>query len=545
MKKYAIGIDYGTLSARALLIDLATGQEAACSEFVYPHAVMDRSLPDGTPLGTNFALQHPQDYLDALSHTVKELLATDGVDASAIVGIGIDFTSCTMLPLTEDGTPLCFLKEFQSEPCAYVKLWKHHGAGAEADLITNLAAESGEAWLDSYGGKVSSEWMLPKMLETYNKAPAVYHKAARFMEAADWLVLMLTGKVTYSSCMAGYKGTWNAKTGFPSKEFLAEVCPDFENIVGTKLSQNVLPTGTKAGEINESGAALTGLAPGTAVTVPIIDAHAALPAAGIVEEGKLLLIIGTSGVHIVMSREEKNVPGICGMVPGGIIPGYVAYEAGQACVGDTFDWFVKNCVPAAYHQQAQNAGISIFSLLTQKAEKLAVGESGLLALDWWNGNRTPYADYELTGAILGLTLQTRPEEIYRALIEATAFGTKVITDLYQEHGVPIDEIYAAGGISQKNALLMQIYADVLGLPIRVPKNAQSGAFGSAILASVAGGHFASTKEAADALVHLDVITYEPDPENHRKYDLLYREYVKLSEYFAKENDVLKKWKELR
>ncbi len=543
MKKYSIGIDYGTLSARAVLIDLTTGLEAAVSEFVYPHAVMVTRLPDGTLLENNSALQHPADYLDALSHTIGELLEKSGADTNDIVGLGIDFTSCTVLPITQDGTPLCFLEEFKSEPNAYVKLWKHHGANAEAELITALAKENGETWLDSYGGKVSSEWLLPKVLETYNKAPQVYDHTAEFIEAADWLVLLLTGNNVRSSCMAGYKAMWNAKTGYPSPEFLGKINKDFAHIIGDKISENVLPTGVEAGVVTETGARLTGLRPGTAVAVPIIDAHASLPASGIVDAGKLMLIIGTSTCHIVMGDEEKNVSGICGAVQDGIIPGYVAYEAGQSCVGDSFDWFVKNCVPARYEAEAKEQGISTFALLQKKAQQLKVGESGLLALDWWNGNRTPYADYDLTGAIFGLTLQTKPEEIFRALIEATAYGTKAIVDRFVQYNIPITQIYASGGISQKNSLLMQIYADVLGQEIIVPRTSQSGALGSALFASVAGGYFATMKEAADALIHFETVTYKPIPENYEKYCRLYQEYAKLSAYFAEgQNDVLKKLK---
>ncbi len=538
--KYSIGIDYGTLSARALLVSLPDGNEVAVSEFKYPHGVMDRELPCGTPLGDNVALQHPQDYIDALCYTISEIIKKGNVAPCDIVGIGIDFTACTMLPIDKNGTPLCFDDRFKSTPYAYAKLWKHHAASAEAELITKVAKDSGEKWLDTYGGKVSSEWLFPKILETYNKAPEVYESAANFVEAADWLTFFLTGKLVRSSCMAGYKGMWNKKDGFPSKDFLKKLDNNFGETVLNKLSGDVLPTGTCAGKVCESAAALTGLSCNTTVSVPIIDAHAALPAAGIVDDDKLMLIIGTSTCHIVMSKKSKDVPGICGRVDDGIIPGFVAYEAGQACVGDSFDWFVKNCVPAKYEQDAGNMGVSIFEYLESRASVLKAGESKLLALDWWNGNRTPYADYDLTGAIFGLTLQTKTEEIYRALIEATAYGTKRIVDLYREYGVPIKKIYAAGGISQKNDLLLQIYADVLGSEIIVPLNQQSGALGCALFASVSGGYYSTIKEAAENILGADEKIYKPDMNNHKIYQRLYAEFCKISEYFAKgSNDILK------
>lgn len=537
--KYTIGIDYGTLSARALLIQVTDGKEIASSEFKYPHGVMDRELPCGTPLGDNVALQHPQDYIDALCYTISEIIKKGNVAPCDIVGIGIDFTACTMLPIDKNGTPLCFDDRFKSTPYAYAKLWKHHAASAEAELITKVAKDSGEKWLDTYGGKVSSEWLLPKMLETYNISPEIYNSADYFIEAGDWIIQFLTGNLVRSSCFAGYKGLWNKQDGYPSKEFMIKLDESFGETASQKLSGEVLPTGTLAGTVCDRAAAMTGLAKGTSVCVPIIDAHASLPAAGIVDEDKLLLIIGTSTCHIVMSNESKDVPGICGRVDDGVVSGFVAYEAGQACVGDSFDWFVKACTPAKYENEAASEGISIFDLLERKATALGPGGSRLLALDWWNGNRTPYADYDLTGAILGLNLMTKPEQIYRALIESTAFGTRRIVDLYNNYGVPIKEIYAAGGISQKSELLMQIYADVLGCEIKVPLSQQSGALGGALFAAVAAGTYDNMKDAANAMLDTEEKIYKPDMNNHKIYDKLYIDFCKLSEYFANDNNILK------
>ena len=530
--KYVIGIDYGTLSARAILVSAEDGKELAESVSVYPHAVMDETLPDGTPLEKNSAFQHPQDYLDALKNTVSEVLAKSGALADDVAGIGIDFTSCTMLPVDASGTPLCFYDEFKSEPHAYVKLWKHHSAQPEADEITKKAIENGEKWLDIYGGKVSSEWLFPKIYETLNKAPNVYDRADRFIEAGDWLTLMLTDGDVLSSCMAGYKGMWNKNDGYPSPEFLEKISPKLKNIVGTKIGTNVKPTGTKAGEISKKGASLTGLKEGTTVAVPIIDAHAALPAAGIAEGGKLMLIIGTSTCHILMDEKEKNVKGICGMVKDGIIPGLYAYEAGQAAVGDIFEWYVKNNAPYSYAIEAEKENKNIYTYLTEKAEKKEIGESGLVALDWWNGNRTPFADYDLKGAIFGYTLNTKAEDVFRALLESTAFGTKAIVDLYEENGIEIDEIYATGGISQKNKFMMQMYADVLGKPVIVPDISQAGAMGSAIFAAFASGCYDDVKSAVENMVRLTKTTYAPNDERHEKYGELYKKYKKLVELFG-------------
>jgi len=535
VSKYSIGIDFGTLSARALLINLENGAETAVSEFKYPHSIMKDEVFNGKVLEKTSAFQHPQDYLDALSYTVKDVLTKSHISANNVVGIGIDFTSCTVLPVKNDGTPLCFLDKFKNEPHAYVKLWKHHSAESESDKITELAKMRKESWLDSYGGKVSSEWLFSKLFETLNKAPGVFEECDRFIEAADWLVWQITGNEVHSSCMAGYKGLWNKNDAYPSNDFWKALDPALDGVVTTKVSENVVPTGTKAGSINDYGAALCGLCAGTAVAVPIIDAHAALPAAGIIDGGKLMIIMGTSSCHIVMSERGKQVRGICGSVEDGIIPGLVAHEAGQACVGDSFDWFMKNCLPENYVREAEKCGKNIFDFTEEKAAALKVGESGLLALDWFNGNRTPFADYNLSGVIVGLTLKTRPEEIYRAIIESTAFGTKAIVDLYEKSGVKIDEIFAAGGISGKSPFIMQIYADVLGKEIKTFESKQAGAKGSAIFASVAGGYFNSLSSAASVLADKVVKSYTPIAPNTEKYGKIYREYLRLSQLFAKED----------
>ncbi len=535
MKKYTVGVDFGTLSARAALLELSTGNTLATAEYVYPHGVIEETL-NGVALDAGSALQHPQDYLDALAHTVKAVTA--GVDPAEVGGIGIDFTSCTILPVTQEGTPLCFLDAYKNDPHAYVKLWKHHAAQAQADEITALAQTTWADWLAAYGNKVSSEWLFPKIYEILQKAPHIYEKTARFMEAADWLVWQLTGQESHNSCMAGYKGLWSKKTGYPANGFWAGLDPRLSDLVGTKVAKEVIASGTKAGEINENGAALVGLPLGTAVAAPVIDAHAAMPTLGITQPGTLMLIIGTSACHILLHKQEIDVPGICGRVSDGVIPGYVAYEAGQAGVGDSFAWFMQHCVPASYAEAAKAAGQNIYTYLDQKAATLKVGENRVLALDWWSGSRTPYVDAALSGALIGLNLQTKPEDVWRALIESTAYGTKAIVELYEQYGISIEKIVAAGGIAKKNPLLMQIYADVLGKPIAVSVSDQAGAKGSAIYAAVAGGAFPNMTAAANRLADDMCATYTPNAENTRQYARLYAHYQELSNYFATQSDVM-------
>lgn len=551
MSKYTIGVDFGSLSGRAVLVDVANGNEVATSVFEYPHQVMDEFLPDGkTKLAPDFALQHPQDYLDVFSHTIPEVLKTSGVSASDVIGVGIDFTACTMLPVLADGTPLCFLDEFKSRPHAYVKLWKHHAAQDEANKLNEIAESRGEEFLARYGGKISSEWLIPKIWQILDEDEEIYNRAQRFVEAADWVIWQLCGKETKNSCTAGYKALWHKEKGYPDKEFFKALDPRMENLVEEKLCCPISPIGQKAGEITPEAARLTGLLEGTAVAVANVDAHVAVPAAGITESGKMLMIIGTSTCDILLGDAEKVVPGMCGVVEDGVLPGFMGYEAGQSCVGDHFDWFVKNCVPASYVEAAAAEGVSIHKYLREKAKKLAVGESGLVALDWWNGNRSVLVDVDLTGMIMGMTLLTKPEELYRALIEATAYGARMIIETFEQAGVPIHELYACGGISQKDELMMQIYADVCGKEIKIVDSLQAPALGSAMFGAVVAGSqnggYDTIEEAARAMTKVKEGTYKPNEADRAVYDKLYAEYKILHDYFGRgENNVMKRLKEIK
>lgn len=552
-KKYTVGIDFGTLSGRSVLVDVRDGAVIAQSTCVYAHGVMeDRIFVDGEeaegsreiPLGAGWALQHPADYLDVLRTTIPELLMASGVSPEQVIGIGVDFTSCTMLPVDESGLPLCFKEPYRENPHAYVKLWKHHAAQGQADRLNHLARERGEAFLARYGGKVSSEWLFPKLMEICEEAPEIYEAADRFYDAADWICRVLTGVETRGASMAGYKALWHKKDGYPSGDFLKELHPLLEHAPEEKFRTEVLPQGSLAGFLTAEAAAMTGLSRRTAVAVGNIDAHVALPAAGITEPGKLLMIMGTSTCDIVCSAEEKLVPGTCGVVEDGVLPGLFGYEAGQPCVGDMLAWFVERQVPEKDKNAAASAGMSVHQYLTKKAERLAVGESGLLALDWWNGNRSVLVDSELSGLILGMTLSTKPEEIYRALIEATAFGQRRILEAFEEAGVPIKELYACGGITKKNPMMMQIYADVCGREIFISKSDQAPALGAAMFGAVAAGEVAggygSIFEAARAMGHVEERSYRPIPERAAAYESLYQEYKKLYEYFGcGGNDVMK------
>ncbi len=541
MRKLSIGIDYGTLSARGILVDTADGHELAEAVYTYPHGVIEGEYR-GTPLERGWALQDPADYENALISVTSELAKQ--VDPAEIVGIGVDFTSATVLPVTADGRPLCEVPEFRTNPSASCKLWKHHSAQPEADELTELLRKFDPERLKLYGGRISSEWLFPKLVETLHDSPEVYAAMDRYIEAGDFIVWLLTGRESHSVSAAGYKALWNSHTGYPANELLARLDPRLDGVIGTKISPETLPLGAKVGNVCERISKLTGLPLDCAVGTAYIDAHAGLPGCGIVEDGRMLMVIGTSNGHILLSDTETTIPGICGVVDGGVIPGKYAYESGQAAVGDIFDWFVKNCVPERYEIEARERGIGMHKLLREKAKRLRPGESGLLALDWWNGNRTPYNDASLSGTIFGLTLTTKPEEIYRALLEATAYGARMIADGFEAGGVKISELIAAGGIAAKDELMMQIYADVMNKPIRLAESAQSPAHGSAVAGAVAAGVYPDLQSAAKAMGHVKDAVYTPIPENVAVYEKLYREFEKMADYFGRENNLMKRLREI-
>jgi L-ribulokinase len=551
--RYTIGIDFGTASARALLVDVASGREVATSVSEYRHGVIDDRLPidhEIVRLPPDWALQDPSDYVRAIQETVPAVVAGSGIDPASVVGIGIAFTSCTMLPTTADGTPLCEVGAFRAEPHAWIKLWKHHAAQPEADRINETAERRGEAWLPRYGGRISSEWFFSKALQILDEAPAVYAAADRLIEGADWIVWQLTGVESRNSCTAGYKALWSKRAGFPDASFFAALDPRLASIVDDKLSRTILPPGSPAGGLSEIAAGWTGLPAGIPVAVGNVDAHASVPAATVTGAGRMVAVMGTSTCHLVLAPDERFVEGMCGVVEDGVIPGWFAYEAGQSAVGDIFGWFTERAVPPAYHALARERGQTVHEILAAQAALLLPGESGLLALDWWNGNRSILVDVDLTGLLVGATLATDAPAMYRALIEATAFGTRAIVDALVAAGVAVDEIVACGGLPGRNPFLMQVYADITGLPISVAGSAQTPALGAAMFAAVAAGTdrggYGSIVEAAARMARLADETYRPTAAHRPVYDILYREYIGLQDLFGRAPDgVMKTLKRLR
>jgi L-ribulokinase len=536
-ERCVVGVDFGTLSGRAVVIRTGDGGQLGTAVHTYRHAVMDRRLATtGAPLPPAWALQDPQDYLDVLATAVPEAVAASNVNPSQVVGVAIDFTACTVLPTTVDGTPLCQLAQFRDRPHAYVKLWKHHAAQAQADRINALAEHRLEPWLQRYGGRISAEWQFAKGLQLLEEDPEVYARADRWIEATDWVTWQLCGVETRSLCTAGYKGI-HQDGRYPATDFLAELNPGFAGFVA-KLEHPLSGLGSRAGDLTEKAAASMGLPAGIAVAVGNVDAHVTAPAARATAPGQLLAVMGTSTCHLLNSDILAEVPGMCGVVKDGITPGLYGYEAGQSGVGDIFAWYVEQCVPPAYHEQAAAQEVGVHEHLSRLAGEQAVGEHGLVALDWHNGNRSILVDHELSGVIVGQTLATTAPEVYRALFEATAFGTRTIIEAFESSGIEVDELVVAGGLL-KNPLLMQIYSDVMRRPLCLIASEQGPALGAAMHAAVAAGVYADIDEASRAMGKVLPNVYVPDPEAADAYDALYAEYRLLHDYFGRgQNDVL-------
>ena len=536
-EKYVVGVDYGTLSGRAVVVRVSDGAELGSGVFEYPHAVVTEQLPpdlagdDGARLAGEWALQVPNDYREVLRRAVPAAVADAGIDPAAVVGIGTDFTACTMVPVTADGTPLNEQPRYANRPHAYVKLWRHHAAQGQADRINALAAERGESWLPRYGGLISSEWEFAKGLQLLEEDPELYEAMDHWVEAADWIVWQLCGGYVRNACTAGYKGIYQDGE-YPSEEFLAALNPKFKDFVADKVAHRIGRLGEAAGYLTEEAAEWTGLPAGIAVAVGNVDAHVTAPAARAVAPGQLVAIMGTSTCHVMNGDVLREVPGMCGVVDGGIVDGLWGYEAGQSGVGDIFGWFTRNCVPPEYHQAADARGLGIHEYLTELAAGQEIGEHGLLALDWHSGNRSVLVDHELSGIVVGQSLATKPEDTYRALLEATAFGTRTIVEAFRDAGVPVNEFIVAGGLL-KNKLLMQIYADVTGLTLSTIGSEQGPALGSAIHAAVAAGAYPDVRAAAEAMGAEPGSVYVPIPDNVAAYEVLFQEYRKLHDYFGR------------
>lgn len=533
----SIGVDFGTESGRVLLLDVRSGEELAVVEVRYPHGVIDERLASfGEELPPDTALQDPGDYLEVLYRGIPEALAAGNVAAGEVIGIGIDFTCCTVLPVTRDGTPLCQLEQWRERPHAWVKLWKHHSAQPVADRLNAVAVERGESFLARYGGRLSSEWYFPKLIEIWLKDRPVYDAMGAFVEATDWIVWQLTGTLVRASCSAGYKACWSASDGLASHEYFEAAYPGFPD-PSEKLGTTFAPPGQCAGTLAEEMATRLGLSTSVAVAVGNVDSFVSVPGAGVQRPGVFLMVVGTSICDLVIDRHDARMTGITGVMEDGILPGFFGYEAGQAAVGDMFAWFGGRLLGlkggesetrASWHEEFERAAAGI-----------APGASGLVALDWWNGNRTILGDADLSGVIAGLTLATTPAEIYRALLESVAFGTRRIVENFIDHGVAIDEIVACGGIAERSALMMQLLADVTGLPVTIPDSSQIPARGAALCGAIAAGAqrggYDDFETAVAELGPAMSLRYEPSPRHRATYDEVYSIFRSLHDALGREH----------
>ncbi len=536
--RYAIGLDFGTNSVRTLIVDIRNGAEVGTAIFAYPTGDAGIILDPKNP---NLARQNPADWLRGIEVSVPEALAKarrqdKKFSPEAVVGIGVDTTGSTPLPVDRTGKPLALYKELRRNPNAHAWLWKDHTGYAEAAEITALAAKEHPEYLAKCGGTYSSEWFFSKILHGLRTDPKVSSAAFSWVECADYIPAVLTGTtdpltMKRSRCAAGHKAMFSDEWGgLPAKEFLAKLDPKLGDL-RDRLFKKTYTADVPAGALTKEWAKKLGLRAGIPVAVGAFDAHLGGVGSG-VDTGRFVKIIGTSTCDICVwpvGKKLTDIPGLCGIVDGSVLPGYLGLEAGQSAVGDIFNWFVNEIEPGGPRAGSHE-------VLTRKAAALAPGASGLLALDWHNGNRTVLVDQRLTGLVLGLTLHTKPEEIYRALVEATAFGALTIINRFREYGVEIREVVNCGGIAEKNPLVMQIYADVTGVEMKVARSAQTCALGSAMAGAVAarkkGGGFDTFAEAQAAMAGTKKKSYRPDPKAHKVYAELYPLYRKLHDAFG-------------
>ncbi|MCF0234190.1 MAG: ribulokinase [Thermoguttaceae bacterium] len=549
-KKFAIGVDYGTNSVRALSVDLTDGSEVGTSVYNYPSGDAGILLNPADPMT---ARQSPRDYVNGFNTSVAEAVRmaseTLGFSIDSVVGIGVDTTGSTPIPVDADGTPLAFKPEFADNLAAQAWLWKDHTSIEEAAEITRLAREKHPEYLVKCGGIYSSEWWWAKIWHCKKEAPEVFAAAYSWIELADFIPAYASGnmkpeKAARGVCAAGHKAMWNADWGgFPARDFLAALDPDLAALCD-RLPANTQTADKIAGYLTEEVAKIVGLRPGTPIAVGAFDCHMGAVGSG-VQPGSLVKIVGTSCCDITVLPLEANLgelPGVCGVVPGSVLPDAFGIEAGQSAVGDIFNWFAKNLAPASYSENG-----NVFVNLEKEASKLSPGESGLVALDWNNGNRCILVDQALTGVIMGNTLHTTAAETYRALVEATAYGAFRIVERLEEYGVDVKEIIVCGGVAEKSPMTMQIFADVCNRPLKIARSSQTCALGAAIFGAVAGGAFANVAEARRAIVGYKDLTYTPNPESVAVYAKLYAVYKTLHDAFGVEGaggDVYRAMKDL-
>jgi len=536
---YAIGVDYGTNSCRALLVRTADGAETATAVFPYPSGEAGILLDPKDP---NVARQNPRDYIDGFIRTVAAVVreaarTVKGFSPEQVVGIGVDTTGSTPLPVNADGLPLAMTPAFRDHPAAQAWLWKDHTGWEEAARITEAARKAKAPYLAKCGGTYSSEWFWSKLWHCERTAPEVFDAAYSWVELCDFVPAFVTGnlqpeRMARSICAAGHKAMYGAAWGgLPSKAFLRKLSPGLAAL-RDRLYSEARASDEIAGFLTADVARLVGLPTGVPVAVGAFDAHHGAVGAG-VRPGRLVKIIGTSACDILVAPRGAavaDIPGVCGIVPGSVVPGMTSIEAGQSAVGDIFLWFARHGCPPEYRRGSDGKTIAA---LEAAAAAQPPGASGLVALDWNNGNRTVLVDPLLSGLLVGQTLHTTAPEIFRALVEATAFGAATIIRRIESYDVAVREVVTCGGIAEKSPFLMQIYADVCNRPMKISRSAQTCALGAAIFGAVVGGAHRTTTAAQKAMTGIKDVVYRPDRARAKVYAELYEVYRALHDAFGK------------
>lgn len=523
-QKYVIGIDFGTLSARAVVLDAENGTIVGDKETPYAHGVISGCLPDKTPLPPSSALADAKDYEDALCTVMAGALQNARVTPDTVRGICVDATSCTLVPVDAAGRVLSLNPAFSARPEAWIKLWKHHTARQQAEAFRRLAEQRGENFLSRCGYYPSCEWTFPKMMEMYENDREVFEQTDLFLDLCDYLTLRLSGVLTRSIGSAEFKSCWSSQEGYPSEEFLNELLPGFGRAALHKLRGPVLALGACAGGLTADMAARTGLLAGTPVAVGTVDGHTSLAAMGLCKAGDASLVIGTSNVLAILTDQNPAIPGICGIGRGGLGGELYGIDSGQSCTGEMLQWMAAQTTPSAYEEEAKKQGISIHTLLSRKAAAGKPWENTLTVLDWFNGNRNILCDMDLKGAVLGLNTETKPEDIYLAMLQSIASGTRRILERCEEYGVKVQRIVACGGIPVKSPFFMHQYASILGRPICVCPVSEGPSAGAAIYAAVAANIYPSVIEAQKHMAFKNASICAPDKEHAQAYQAIYQRY---------------------
>ncbi|AXZ22723.1 ribulokinase [Staphylococcus warneri] len=532
---YSIGIDYGTASGRVILVNTSDGKIVSSYEETYQHGTIAEEL-GGETLPHNYFLQHAGDYHHVLENGVKHVLEESQINKDEVVGIGVDFTSCTVVFLDENFRPLHMNEDLSHHPHAYVKLWKHHGAQDEATQMVEANEKANQNWLDYYGHSVNSEWMIPKILEVKHKAPELLERAHYIMEAGDYMTSLLVNQNIRSNCGIGFKGFYDEVNGF-NYDFFETVDPELPQIIKDKCEAPVIQIGDSAGSLSEYYQNLWGLSSNVQISPYMIDAHSGVLGAGAIEKGEFTPVIGTSTCHLMLDPKQEPIPSITGSVKDAIIPGLYAYEAGQAAVGDLFS-YSERMAPQHIVEEAAKQDKSVLEYLETLASQIPVEDQHVVVLDWHNGNRSILSDSHLTGSVFGLTLQTPFEMVHRAYLESTAFGTKMIMKQFEDNDIPVHTVYASGGIPKKSQLLVDIYANVLNKKVVVLESSNATALGAAMLGANVGGAYDTLRETVQHMKQPVYYEKQPDPEKVKHYEKLFDKYQKLHDLLGREHPEL-------